>query len=94
MVEAQRAAVLATLNGLGQQIQNLRKKVEFYQELAACEMWTALEAIRTATPSMGSEWAQQIAIDRKVRQMDADFSFSGEIWNDRMPSLSARERPK
>lgn len=93
MVESQRIAVLMTLDGLGQQIENLRKQVEFYQELAACESWTALEAVRTATPRMGEEWARQLVIDRKIRQMDTDYSFSGEIWNEPLPSLCGQEHP-
>jgi hypothetical protein len=93
LVEAQRVTVLITLDALGLQIEKLRKKVEFYQELAACEAWTALEAIKSANPRMGTEWSQRIVIDRKVHQMDPDFSFSKEIWNEPMPSLLGRERP-
>jgi hypothetical protein len=94
LVESQRTAVLVTLNRLGWQIKNLTDKLEFYQELAACEMWTALEAIKKATPRMGVKWEEQVMIDRKVHQMDPDFSFSGLMYNEPKPSLLARERPK
>ena len=83
-----------TLNRLGWQIKNLSANLEFFQELAACEMWTALEAIKKATPRMGVKWEEQIMIDRKVHQMDPDFSFSGLMYNEPMPSLLNRERPK
>ena len=39
-------------------------------------------------------WAEQIVIDRKIRQMDPDYSFSKDLWNEPMPSLLGRERPK
>ena len=83
-----------TLNRLGWQIKNLSEKLEFFQELAACEMWTALEAIKKATPRMGVKWEEQIMIDCKINQMDPDFSFSGLMYNEPKPSLLCRERPK
>jgi len=42
----------------------------------------------------GAKRVEQIMIDRKVNEMDPDFSFSEKMWNQPMPSLLGREHPK
>jgi len=87
-------AVLSMLNRLGYQIKNLREKLEFHQELAACEQWTAAQlAAHLKLRPGGEAKVESILIDRQVNQMDPDFSFSGEMWGEPMPSLCNRERP-
>jgi hypothetical protein len=96
MVESHRELVLSGFNKLGESVANLRKNNQFYQELAACEMWTALQ-LGTALMKLpgGDKIVEQIMIDRKVHQMDKDFSFSKEMHNEPMPSLCGNlERPK
>ena len=87
--------MLTKFNSLGNRIDVLRKKVQFYQELAACESWTALEFAKALKQtSKGEEKVEQIMIDRKVNQMDPDFSFSTVMYDEPMPSLCNKERPK
>jgi hypothetical protein len=95
LVEAKRTEVLVTLNRLGTQIKNLRERLDFYKEFAACGEWTVLECAKLLR-QQGSTAAglEQIMIDRKVNQMDPDFSFSKDIWNEPLPSLCGRERPQ
>jgi hypothetical protein len=97
LTRANRTYLLVLLNRLGTQIKNRQEKVEFYQELSACELWTALEfgkVLKSLPPGPERQKLEQIMIDRKVHQMDPDFSFSREMWNEPMPSLLDRKRPK
>lgn len=79
---------------MGEQIENLRNDKQFYQELAACEAWTALQAVKSAVNRMGEEWKDHLMIERRVNMMDPDFSFSEVMYDERMPSLCGQEHPK
>jgi hypothetical protein len=94
MVESKRLLILTAFNTLGKQVFEFRKKAQFYQEVAACEVWTSLEltkAFRQREDAVAI--IEKVMIDRKVNQMDPDFSFSKAIYKESMPSLG-QEHPQ
>src|ERR1039457_3690161 len=94
MVESKRLLSLTAFNTLGKQVFEFRKKAQFYQEVAPCEVWTSLEltkAFRQREDAVAI--IEKVMIDRKVNQMDPDFSFSKAIYKESMPSLG-QEHPQ
>ncbi len=93
-VKAQRILILLHLELVGLKLDKLKESVEFHQELAACEAWTSLELMKLLRGYPDTEGKiEQIMIDRKIHQMDPDFSFSKVMYDQLMPSLLGRERP-
>jgi hypothetical protein len=94
MVESKRALILTEFDTLGGQIAELRRKVRFYQDLAACEVWTSLELAKAFRGNKDAiPIIERVMIDRKVIQMDPHFSFSQAIYKEPMPSLLGQEHP-
>jgi len=94
MVESKRALILTAFNTMGKQIVELRRKAQFYQELAACEVWTSLELAKAFRGSKDAvPTIEKVMIDRRVNQMDKDFSFSKAVYKEPMPSLLGQEHP-
>jgi hypothetical protein len=95
MVESKRELILSAFNMMGKQFAELRQKVNFYQELAACEAWTTLELARALRRhNDASPIIERVMIHRKTNQMDPDFSFSGVVYKEPLPSLLGQEHPK
>ena len=70
----------------------LPQEVSSERQLKASPAYQKLE--RDAEAAEKSVYPQVAEIDRKVNQMDPDFSFSKDIWNEPLPSLCGRERPQ
>jgi hypothetical protein len=74
-IELRRQARLLALETLYIRIHTLQRQLarekEFHQEAEAREVWTINQFLKDVPP----EQAQAILIDRKVNDMDPDFSF-------------------
>jgi hypothetical protein len=74
-IDLHRHARLRALQGLYRQLKTLERQLErekqFHREAQAREVWT----INRFLTHVSSEQAEAILIDRKVNNMDPDFSF-------------------